>query len=154
MSEPAGIDLLRALGSGVTPNGRSSAAGQAAGLDFSALMDKARTGEVRSGMTVTAHPDLGIELAPEQAELLSRIADVAQAQGARRVLVTDGTNGFILDVDRRVLSERAPVGPDGLVTGIDAAVRIDDPLLAQASSEGASSQTLLRQLVRSGRAAG
>ena len=154
MNDPGGIDLLRALGSGVTPNGRSSASGETSGLDFASLMSKARTGGVRSGLTVTADPSLGIELAPDQAETLSRIADLAQAQGAKRVLITDGTNSFVLDVDRRVLSERAVPGPDGLVTGIDAAVRLDQSLIGDGGAGGVSTEALMRQLVGSGRAAG
>lgn len=154
MTEPAGHDLLRALGSGVTPNGRTSASAPAGGIEFSSLMSKARSGEVSSGLTVTADPSLGIELAPEQAELLSRIADVAQAQGVQRVLVSDGENSFVLDVDRRVLSERASVGPSGLVTGIDAAVTLDQPIVGDSTAQGVASETLLRELVRNGRKAG
>lgn len=153
MTERIGQDLLRALGSGVTPVGRAESQSRTAAADFSSLLDRARAGEIRSGLTVTAHPDLGVELGPEQAETLSRIADLAQAQGVGRVLVTDGTNRFILDVESRVLAEGAPADGGGLVTGIDAAVHLDEPIIVS-DSPGVASGLLLSELSRLGRAAG
>jgi hypothetical protein len=153
MTERVGTDLLRALGSGVAPVGTTRHNAPAAAADFSALLDRARTGAIRSGLTVTANPDLNLELDAGQTETLSRIADLAQAQGVDRVLVTDGANAFILDVESRTLTERAPAGGGGLVTGIDAVAHLDEPFIVD-DDPGVASDALLSKLSRFGRAAG
>ncbi len=147
MSEVGATDLLRALGSGVTPIEAPSRVSNMPGLDFGKLLDRARTGEIRSGLTVTPDVDAGIELNQEQTELMSRIADIAQAQGIQQVLVSVGDAQYLLDVERRVLTN-APIGPDGLVTGIDAAVRIDGKLtgITHANQDSLSVDAILRGL--------
>lgn len=156
MNNDAVTDLLRILGSGISPNARRQDPIAPHSLDFSSLLDLARSGDIRSGLTVTVDPQLGIELEPEKAEILSRIADIAQAQGIDRVLVTDGDEQFVLDVELRVLTERAQLGAEGLITGIDAAVTLDlpDALNGAESGNTLPTELLLRGLMRFGRAAG
>lgn len=141
MSDISPQDLLRVLGSGITPTGRADRSAKSGSTEFASMLDAARSGEIRSGLTVTADPNAGIQLSPEKAETLSRIADIAQAQGIERVLVTDGGTQYLLDVERRTLTASPPAGPDGIITGIDAAVDLDG-----ASGSAQSSQDLVPSL--------
>lgn len=118
------ITLLRMLGSGVVPTDRAPSPTDARSLDFAALLDKARGGEIRSGLTVSVDPDLNLTLAQEKIEMLSQIADAAQAQGMDRVLVLDGAEKLVLDVERRVVSDRIPSFDGELMTGFDAVVQL------------------------------
>lgn len=118
------ITLLRMLGSGVVPTDRAPTQTDTRSLDFASLLDKARGGELRSGLTVTVDPDLDVTLPSEAIETLSRVADVAQAQGIDRVLVLQGNQRFVLDVERRVLSQPLPALDGELITGFGAVVQL------------------------------
>lgn len=140
MSEPVSTMLLRMLGSGVVPTERvRPAPADPRSLDFASLLDRARAGEVRSGLSVTVDPDLDISLGPETIELLSQVADSAQAQGFERVLVLDGSNKLVLDVERRTITGRVDVAEGELLSGFDAVVQLPEQDASETS--GQSDQT-------------
>lgn len=121
------VTLLRALGSGVVPTERPPSGSDPRSLDFAAMLDKARAGEVRSGLTVTVDPALELTLDPEQVELLSQVADAAEAQGLDRVLVLSGGDKLVLDVARRRITEQVGGDSGTLLTGFDAVVQLPEP---------------------------
>ncbi|GAB4382825.1 MAG: hypothetical protein Kow0022_01220 [Phycisphaerales bacterium] len=147
------ITLLRLLGSGVVPTDRAPTRTDARSLDFASLLDKARGGELRSGLTVTVDPDLNVTLPPEEIETLSRVADIAQAQGIDRVLVLHDNQRFVLDVERRVLSQRLPARDGELITGFGAVVQLPlsapDAQIAPDEAQPLLSGERLLQMLRS-----
>ncbi|KAA0216639.1 MAG: hypothetical protein DYG94_09005 [Leptolyngbya sp. PLA3] len=115
------------LGSGVVPAERPRSGADPRSLDFAALLDQARAGGVRSGLTVSVDPDLDLDLAPDKLEQLSQIADLAQAQGLDRVLVIDGSDRLVLDVERRTIVGRGE-GAGELLSGFDAMYELSSTL--------------------------
>jgi hypothetical protein len=125
MSVP-GSDLLRLLGSGVTPGAERPAAqtGAAGGADFASLLTKARSGEVSSGRPVTIGRGAGIKLSEEQLAKIASVADRAEAQGATRALVLIDGMALKLDITLREITGRADLGSGGVLTGVDAVVSV------------------------------
>ncbi|MCL4220540.1 MAG: hypothetical protein KJZ65_04135 [Phycisphaerales bacterium] len=148
------VTLLRMLGSGVVPTERVPSGADPRSLAFAALLEQARAGAVRSGLTVSVDPDLRLELDHDKIEQLSQIADLAQAQGLDRVLVIDGSHRLVLDVERRVIVGKAE-GAGQLMSGFDAVYELSSTLSSETASSGmpdagVSSRRLL-DLLTSGR---
>lgn len=129
------VTLLRMLGSGVVPAERTPSNTDPRSLDFSALLKQARAGGVRSGLTVSVDPDLHLELDHDKLEQLSQIADLAQAQGLDRVLVIDGADRLVLDVERRTIVGKDE-GAGRLVSGFDAVCELSSRLSLDDASSG------------------
>ncbi len=144
MSEVNGVSLLKKLGSGVTPTERLPGGGNVRIDDFAALLGRAAKGEVNSGLTVTVEPSLDLNLDRGKIEVLSHIADQAQARGVQRVLVRDGVQQYILDVERRVIVERMPASGRALVAGIDAVVDLASEQSETMGAEADSRTSVLR----------
>ena len=108
------VDLLRKLGSGVRPDSGPGPAGasSAGGIDFNALLQKVRSGEVSSGRPVTVASGAGVELSQEQLSRLSIAADAAEASGAHTLLAL--VDGKALTVD---IPSRSVTGGPGALSG-------------------------------------
>lgn len=130
MSHDAG-QLLRSLAAGVhsaRPDVASSSrafvpllAGQ---QDFASLLQRARAGDVSSGLEVRLPRDLGVELTSEQLARLRTAADRAEAHGASQALFA--MDGMLLRMDIPTRTVTGIVDPDitPVVDGIDAFVRV------------------------------
>lgn len=136
-------DLLRALRPG--PGAHAAAGPTGAGvesLDFEAMLRKVRSEGFQSGLGVSIAPGADLELTNDQMQRLAA-ADVAQAHGASRALVTiDGMN-LLLDVGVRTITGKVDIRPGVPVTGVDAVLHVPgapgQPAAAIASSTGATS---------------
>lgn len=126
-----GSAYLSRLGSGVLPPGieRAAVAGERGIPDFSELLERARAGGFSTGLPVRVAQGSGVSLSPAQLERVQQAADVAEAHGATRaVLLIDGQE-LMLDVMGREIIGRADLGGGvsgrgGMVTGIDAVIRV------------------------------
>ncbi|MEM7628621.1 MAG: hypothetical protein AAF356_04275 [Planctomycetota bacterium] len=126
MSPTSGVDLLRALGSGVVPGrdvtGGGGSVGAGGGVDFNAMLEGARRGELSTGRPVAVEPGLDLDLSDEQMERLSRAVDRAESSGAGRALVLLDGQALTVDVnDRRVIAQQG-LGDERVLTDIDAVV--------------------------------
>ncbi len=100
---PTGLSansLLRGLlGSG---NATTAAAAPRTGeTSFASLLAKAREGQVASNLPVTLAPDANTKLSQGQLSRLAAAADVAQAHGASKALVSLDGRMLTLDVATR-----------------------------------------------------
>lgn len=129
------VTLLRMLGSGVVPADRPQASADPRSLDFAALLEQARAGGVRSGLTVSVDPAVDLELDHDRLERLSQIADLAQAQGLDRVLIIDGPHRLVLDVERRTIVGKAEAAGN-LLSGFDAVFELSASSSPDALSPG------------------
>ncbi|MCL4741890.1 MAG: hypothetical protein KJZ54_06755 [Phycisphaerales bacterium] len=122
-----GAEMLRALGAGVSlPSGAVGEPTRAGG-EFAALLARAQAGEVRTGLEVTVARGAGVQLSPEQLERLADAADRAHAEGASRALVLIDGLALELDVLGRTITGAVDLGSEGVLTGIDAVVRVGAP---------------------------
>lgn len=92
---------------------------QVESLDFEALLERARAGEVSSGKGVGL-PD-GFELSEEQRGRVSQAVDRAEAAGALSAVVLLDGRAFQVDVTRRTITQELRPGGDAL-TGADTVV--------------------------------
>lgn len=152
MSPASGLDLLRALGSGVTPGREVNAGVAPGGIDFGALLDGARRGEIRTGREVSIEPALKLEFSDEQMERLSRAVDRAEASGAGRALVLLDGRALTVDVnDRRVIAQQS-LGDERALTDIDAVVpapsedELEEPEAVIGPPSGWAARDVLRAL--------
>ena len=148
---PSPVDLLRVLGSAVRPDGAASVRTPEGKQAFESLLQRARAGELETGLPVSIAAGAKVELTQPQLDELGRIVDRAHAEGATRMAVLVG--GKALDVDvlsRRVLGE-LDLADGKVMTGIDGVVRLD-PVAAgptpppPSPSVGAMDASLLRLL--------
>lgn len=119
-------ELLRMLGSGVRPDGATPGAPSGGAPDFEALLARARSGSLETGLPVSVASGAGVELDGAQLARLGRVVDRAHAEGASRVVVM--MDGMALDVDvlsRRVLG-RADLEGGKVLTGIDGLVNLGE----------------------------
>lgn len=122
MTPTSGLDLLRALGSGVVPGREAQSSAAPGGIDFAGLLDTARRGQLNTGREVSLEPGLGLELSSEQMDRLSRAVDRAESSGAGRALVLLDGKALTVDVDgRRVIASQS-LGDERALTDIDAVV--------------------------------
>lgn len=96
-------DMLRKLGSGVTPAGATRAAGDASG-EFARLLDSARRGELSSREPVTISPRVEVELSQDQLTRLADAADRARASGLKNALVLIDGQALTMDVAQRTIT--------------------------------------------------
>lgn len=118
--------LLALLGSGVRPvdtGARASAAEPAEG--FAALLDRAKAGEVASGLPVLVDSSLDLDLNDQQLAQLAEGADRATAAGADRALLTLDGRGYVLDVGSRTITATFDPGGRSTLVGIDAVIGVD-----------------------------
>ena len=121
-------DMLRALGGNMLHAHASSANGHGASalgsLDFVTLLNQARAGEVKSGLSVRVANGANVELTPEQLGRLSAAADLAEAHGSSRgAFMIDG-KVIAMDVPTRTVTGEIQAHRTGIVDGIDAIVTV------------------------------
>lgn len=120
----AGAEMLRALGARAPSPADALAAPAQAGGEFAALLAKARAGDVHTGLEVTVARGAGVQLSPSQLERLAIAADRAHAEGASRALVLIDGMALELDVLARTITGTVDLETEGVLTGIDAVVRV------------------------------
>ncbi|MBX3363570.1 MAG: hypothetical protein KF866_02285 [Phycisphaeraceae bacterium] len=116
------LHLLRALGSGVLPQGVPARKPAAGTPEFEQLLEQARKGHGRTGAGVDIDPGLGLSLDEAQMQRLAEAADRATAAGAKTAVVH--LDGMLLTLDvasRRVVGQVRPHLGD-VLTGVDAFV--------------------------------
>ena len=118
--------ILRQLGSGINHNENGTRPVGNDKTQFASMLKAARSGEVRSGLAVTASPQFQFELGTEKMSTLSGIADVAQAYGLKRVLISDGPIEYTLDVELREVASVEPENSGGFTTGIDSFIKLSE----------------------------
>lgn len=119
------LDLLRLLGSGVRALAPARAASPAKGEEpgaFAAALEKARAGDVRSGIPVRVADGLPLELTADQLERLGAAADRAEAHGASRALVLIDSMALTVDVATRTITGTVDLAGVTAVAGIDAVI--------------------------------
>ena len=123
----SGAEMLRALGAGASHPGDGVGASVQAGGEFAALLARAQSGEVRTGLEVTVARGVDVQLTASQLERLAAAADRAHAEGASRALVLIDGLALELDVLSRTITGAIDLGAEGVLTGIDAVVRVGAP---------------------------
>lgn len=120
-----GSELLRALG-GMSPVAPATGAkrvgtgGASQAMDFSAMLERARAGELESGLPVQVAPGAEIGVSEEQLARLGPIIDRLHATGASHALIAIDGRLLVVDVlTRQVRSEFDPSAGE-MVEGIDA----------------------------------
>ncbi len=133
----ASADLLKLLAPG---NAARAASPQkflqqlASSDTFQSILEKARAGEVTSGIRVSAPQGSGIALTQDQVTRLSAAADIAEAHGAgRAVFLIDG-QALRMDVGTRTIIGPVDASQTGVLTDIDAIVNVAPTGAAQAAS--------------------
>ncbi len=136
--ESSARTMLRRLGSGVRPGaGTPRATGTPLeGVGFDELIVLARRGEIHSGQGLDIAKGVG-PVDPRTMELLSAVADAAQAAGFARVgALVEGVpederdpvpvRSVTLDVAGRLVESIENDSAGRLITGVDAFVRVPD----------------------------
>jgi hypothetical protein len=124
--DPSATSLLRRLGGGIGPPAHAPSAGTPGDrdtLDFALMLDRARTGRLRSGIPVRVPGALATGLDDAARDRLSEAADAALSEGLSRALVLLGGRMFRLDVGARSVID-APGPHQAVVAGIDGVVRV------------------------------
>lgn len=138
----SGSELLRALqsGRGAHPTAAASKVGVES-LDFEAMLKRVKAEGFHSGLGVTVAPEAGVQLSDDQLQRIAAAADVAQAHGVNRALVTiDGMN-LVLDVGVRSITGKVDIQPGVPVTGVDAVMHVPDSGGATGIAAGAALST-------------
>lgn len=150
-----GVDFLNMLASGIRPidTGTTRSSSERPGVDFSAMLDQARRGELRTGLDVAIAPALDLTLTPEQSAALSAAADKAESQGATQSLVLMDDMALVLDVTARQIVDLADLSQPGVLTGIDSVIRASSTNAQESSSptqkdSSVSGSSLLDALAR------
>lgn len=123
------IDPLRALASGIRPDGVGSGGMGAAkpseleGL-FDSLLRKAERGEAASGRPVDLAKGADFTLSEDQLERLTHAADRAEAAGLSQVVVMMDGEAYRMDVLMRRVTERVDPSEAGVLSGIDGVVSL------------------------------
>lgn len=120
--------LLARLGSGMraidAPPGVTRAHRADGCGTFAALLDKAKAGDVASGLPVAIDPALGLNLSEGDLSRLAEGADRATAAGAERALLTMDGRGYVLDVGTRTIVSSADLSERSTLVGIDAVIGV------------------------------
>lgn len=131
----AASGLLSLLGGASTENrsaGSAKGAGSAASgaaladqpLDFAALLDKARAGEIHSGRRVTVAKGANIRFSEDQLQRLAAAADLAESQGATRAVALIDGHAVRLDISMREVTESLDLASPAVLTNVDAVISI------------------------------
>ncbi|MCW5775123.1 MAG: hypothetical protein KIS87_01580 [Phycisphaeraceae bacterium] len=122
----SGTEILRTLGAGASFPVDVDVVGAppSAGSEFAALLASAQSGELQTGLEVTVARGAGVQLSPSQLERLAVAADRAHAEGASRALVLIDGMALELDVLSRTITGGVDLEAEGVLTGIDAVVRV------------------------------
>lgn len=137
MSIPSQI-LMNLLSSGVraitgaTPDA-TPAPGQA---DFGSMLDKARSGNLTTGLPVTIARGSSVELSDEQLAQLALAADRAEGAGARRTLALIDGRAIEIDVATRQVTREHSLADARVVAGIDSVIDLDGSLAKATGDEG------------------
>lgn len=134
--------LLSTLGSGLIPSAPGSATNDSAttgGIDFAALLSRARSGDLSSGRAVTLDTSTEVEFTSEQLERLARAADAADAAGVTSLFaVIDGV-GVVMDVPSRTIRGTVDLGETarGRVMPADVLVGVDSVVIVPGAEDSA-----------------
>lgn len=128
MSQTNGAELIGRLSAGIRPSsaGGSDQRGDAIG-SFEALLSKAESGTIESGLPITLARGVELQLSPSDMHKLSVLVDRAQSQGASQALVITDQGMFELDVLRRRITgviDPTESGKD-VLTGFDTVLRLN-----------------------------
>lgn len=128
---PGSGSLLRALAGGVRPvdapvSAAASSPPDRDTLDFQGLLDRARQGELRTGLPLALPVSLRGGIDRATGERLSAAADDAAAMGIDRALVLIGEHAYRVDVRARAVID-APPEDQHAITGVDGVVRVPSP---------------------------
>jgi len=120
----SGHEMLRALGGGLRPQGLpggATARPASESLDFQAMLESARAGDLSSGRRVAPGSGVEADISGEVATALSAAADEAEAAGAARLFALVDERGYEIDVPTRTI-KRTVNAPDldRVQVGIDA----------------------------------
>lgn len=140
----APIALLKLLAAAAGHVARPSSP-VAPGQGFDALLKKAESGALESGLAVRLSKSAGVSLSDEQLQRISAAADRAEAQGATRALVMIDGMVLKLDVGVREITGRASLSDGAILTGIDSVIAV--PSAAGAPSPEGASADLNRSLL-------
>lgn len=146
----SGTDMLRKLASGVLPTGVNQAPAILGRADvsksgFADLLTAAKSGELKSGETVTVRKGEQFTLSEDQVERLAAIADRAELSGASKALVELDGQWFSLDIGKREVAAASGPAHGDVVTGFDSIVR-DNAQLPTDAALPADGASLLRAL--------
>ncbi|MCC6660871.1 MAG: hypothetical protein IT437_08295 [Phycisphaerales bacterium] len=121
------------------------------GAEFASLLERARKGDLSSGLPVSIARGSPIELTPEQLARVAAATDRAEARGGTRALVLVDGMALRVDVAARQVLERVDLASGLALTGIDAFVTAPDnpedgPVPLPGSATAAMNASLLRTL--------
>jgi hypothetical protein len=147
----AGSALIGKLLPSAPTNGASAA-------DFSALLDKARQGQLESGQPVSLGAVANLQLTPDQFARLGQAADRAQAAGMSTALVFLDGQALKLDVGSRTVTgvvdaaATTVAGIDGVISAPPSSLsQMLKPADSQPQDSAAQTQPLLQQQLLLGR---
>ncbi|HYF14959.1 MAG TPA: hypothetical protein VD971_07810 [Phycisphaerales bacterium] len=120
------VRMLRAL-AGVRAPGGPTRGNQSEGDAFARILERARTGELRSGAPVRIVSGAGVTLTSEQLERLSAAADRAEAHGAGRAAFLIDGRCVVMDVGVRRVLGAMDLSGEGVLGEIDAVVAVPAP---------------------------
>lgn len=131
--------LLRGLLGTSSPSAQPAAhAKGATEQSFATLLQQARKGAISSGLTVSVSPDAKVSLSSDQLTRLSAAADIAEANGASKAVVSIDGKMLVMDIASREIVGDVTKQAKGseqiamVLTDIDAFVRV--PSVAQQTS--------------------
>lgn len=132
------VQMLRWLGTGVTPAGKARASAPLEGASFQSLLEQVRAGEVRTGAPVRVLESAGVTLSAEQLDRLSLAADRAEAEGATRALVVIDGMMLAMDVGVRTITGQVRADAQAVHAGFDAVVTVAPTTAPIAGAPGAA----------------
>lgn len=124
MSTPES-DMLRMLGGASRPAGLTGPAGAfgeikgSVAADFASMLQRARRGEVASGLEIQVGKGVEVELSESQREQLASLADRAEAAGVIRLLVVMDGRTLTIDIGSRTVTAVGEASNGPIATGID-----------------------------------
>jgi hypothetical protein len=139
---PSPFDLLRLLGSGVRATTEPTPAKTVEDSQFKELLDKAKAGQVPSGIEARLADGVSINLSPEQMKRLTIAGDKAEAAGASRAMILMDGLAFTMDVGTRTITRAVKASGLGVVGDVDAVISADAP----GPASHASGDALLKAL--------
>lgn len=123
MSVPSEI-LMNLLSSGVRAISGATPAGApvASESGFASLLDRARAGEVSTGLPVSVARGSGIDLSDDQLARLAGAADRAESAGVTRALALIDGRAVEIDIPTRQVVREHSLAPTRVVAGINGVI--------------------------------